>query len=370
MRYLELVLVAEVGLTLTVFAAWTAHLHEQHRRQGIFAQLAASRTLAISQTMRALRDTELEALGRLYENSAEISPEAFYRYTGFLTRSRVVQGWGWAPAVAADDTLSFEQSARDRGIRGFSIWQQDSAGNRMPAAGRQVYYPVFLISPADVNSYAVGFDLGSEPVRRAAIEETMRSRLTTGSEPITLIQDNAGYRALLILRPVYGGGPVETLRGFVFAFLRVEKLLESAGPDTATTRLAVTLLRPDGSAEALAGDGRNPLRQTLAMQRPVLAFDKTFALSAGATQEFLRLHPATGGAYAAVLGVLVTAAITCIFGLMLRIRSLPAQDGAEGRGRPPADAWFSGACSSRNPMPKRRRLPRRVRRRGHAGLRA
>ena len=61
-RYLELVLMAEVGLTLTIFGAWTAHLHEQHRQQGIFAQLAASRTLTISKTMRALRDTELESL--------------------------------------------------------------------------------------------------------------------------------------------------------------------------------------------------------------------------------------------------------------------------------------------------------------------
>jgi len=367
MRCLELVLVAEVGLTLTVFAAWTAHLHEQHRRQGIFAQLAASRTLAISQTMRALRDTELEALGRFCESHEPVLPGAFYRYTGALAHSRVVQGWGWAPAVAASDTESFEQAVRLQGLRDFSVWQQDAAGNRAAVSGRQVYYPVVLISPADVNDYAVGFDLGSEPVRRAAIDEALRSGLTTGSDPITLIQDNAGYRALLILRPVYDADRSGRVRGFVFAFLRVEKLLESAGPDTATTRLAVTLLRPDGSTEALAGDDRRPLNQALSMVRPVLAFDKAFALRASASPEFLRLHPAREAVYAAVLGVLVTAALTCIFALMFRVRAAQPPSGVQAQR--PIPGVLSAVDICRTPMPKRRRMPRRVRRSGHAARR-
>jgi len=370
MRYLELVLVAEIGLTLTVFAAWTAHLHEQHRRQGIFAQLAASRTLTISHTMSVLRDVELESLGRFYESHADVTPEAFYRYTGFLTHSRVVQGWGWAPAVAAGDTGSFELSARAKGMKNFSIWQQDTAGRRSAVSGRQVYYPVVLISPAAVNAYAVGFDLGSEPVRRAAIEEALRSGLTTGSDPITLIQDNAGYRALLILRPVFEHGHSGSIRGFVFAFLRVEKLLECAGPDTATTRLAITLLRPDGSTELLAGDTGNPLRQSLSMMRPVLAFDKTFALNASATADFLRLHPARESTFAALLGVLITTALTCIFGLMLSARATHEQPAAQQQSdMQTALSALYGACAGRNPMPKRRRLPRRGLHSGHADRR-
>jgi len=361
MCYLELVLVAEVGLTLTVFAAWTAHLHEQHRRQGIFAQLAASRTLAISQTMRALRDTELESFGRFCEGSPTVAPNAFYRFTGFLTQSRVVQGWGWAPAVHAAEKTSFEQAARAEGIVNFSIWQQDATGSRSSASGRAVYYPVTLITPTDVNAYAVGFDLGSEPVRRAAIDEALRSGLTTGSEPITLIQDNAGYRGLLALRPVYDRALPGNLRGFAFAFLRVEKLLESAGPNRSTTRLAITLVRPDGSIEALASSGSAHRRSHggLSLVRPVLAFDKTFALSAGAGAEFLRLHPARESAYAAVMGVLITAALTCIIALMFRVREAQEQAAPEAI---PALPPISAAESCRTPMPGRRRTPRRLRR--------
>ncbi len=372
MRYLELVLVAEVGLTLTVFAAWTAHLHEQHRRQGIFAQLAASRTLAISQTMRSLRDTELESLGRFFECSSRVTPDEFYRFAGFLTQSRVVQGWGWAPAVPAAEKALFEHAANAKGDVHFSIWQQAGDGSRAPASGREAYYPVELITPLELNGYAVGFDLGSEPVRRAALDEALRSGLTTGSDPITLIQDNAGYRGILVLRPVYEHKNPGHLRGFAFAFLRVEKLLESAGPNRSTTRLAITLLRPNGSSEALASFGsadRNS-NGTLSMVRPVLAFDKTFALNADASDAFLRLHPARESAYAAVLGVLITAALTCIFALLLRTRTVPDQGGGEGRGLQASGAWLSGAFSSRNPMPKRRRLPRRVRRSGHAARRA
>lgn len=365
-RYLELVLMAEVGLTLTIFGAWTAHLHEQHRQQGIFAQLAASRTLTISKTMRALRDTELESLGRFYESRDQVSPEEFYRYTGFLTQSSVVQGWGWAPAVAAADTEGFEQAARAAGVNNFSIWQQDALGKAVSASGRQVYYPVFLITPAAINAYAVGFDLGSEPVRRAAIDEALRSGLITGSDPITLIQNNAGYRGLLVLRPVFDRERSGYLRGFVFAFLRVEKLLESAGPDTATTQLAISLLRPDGSSELLAGPTADlkPLRENFCMVRPVLAFDKTFALTARASSEFVRLHPARGGVSVAVLGVLLTAALTAVFALMFYNRSIQDEAAAGHTLAYPVSGIPSAAC--RNRMPKRRRKTRRVQFSGHA----
>jgi CHASE1-domain containing sensor protein len=366
--YLELVLVVEVGLTLTIFAAWTAHLHEQHRQQGIFVQLAASRTLTISKTMRDLRDTELESLGRFYESQDRVTPDEFYRYSAFLTQSKVVQGWGWVPAVAEADKARFEKAARARGIKNFSIWQQDALGNNVPAVGRQIYYPVLLITPAALNNYAVGFDLGSEPLRRVAIDEALRSGLTTASDPITLIQDNAGYRALLVLRPVFDRERSGHLRGFVFAFLRVEKLLESAGPDTSTTQLAISLLHPDGSSEPLAGSDK-PLCEAFSIVRPVLAFDKTFALTARASADFLRLHPARGGISFAVLGVLLTAALTAVFALMLRNRLMQEQTGTTRTFSDYiASAGPSVAC--RNRMPKRRRQPRRVRLSGYAARRA
>jgi CHASE1-domain containing sensor protein len=316
--------------------------------------------------MRALRDTELEALGRFYESHDQVTPDAFYQYADFLTQSSVVQGWGWAPAVAAADTKGFEQAARAAGAGNFSIWQQGANGNRDPAAGRAVYYPVFLITPAAINAYAVGFDLGSEPVRSAAIAEALRSGLTTGSDPITLIQDNAGYRALLVLRPVYDRERSGLLRGFVFAFLRVEKLLESAGPDTATTQLAISLLRPDGSSEPLAGSGAGlkPVREAFCMVRPVLAFDKTFALTARASSEFVRLHPARGGVSVAMLGVLLTAALTAVFALIFRNRSIQDEAAAGHTLAYPVSGIPSAAC--RNRMPKRRRKTQRVRFSGHA----
>jgi len=368
--YLELVLVVEVGLTLTIFVAWTAHLHEQHRQQGIFAQLAASRTLTISKTMRALRDTELESLGLFYESRTNVTPDEFFRYSNFLTQSNVVQGWGWAPMVDAEEKDRFEKSVRARGIKNFSIWEKDARGNNVAAAGRQAYYPVVLVTPAAINNYAVGFDLGSELLRRAAIDEALSSGLTTASDPITLIQDNAGYQALLVLRPVFDSKRAGHVRGFVFAFLRVEKLLESAGPDTSTTQLAISLLHPDGSSDPLAGIGSGkPLREAFSMVRPVLAFDKTFALTARASADFLRLHPARGGISFAVMGVMLTAALTVIFALMLRSRLVQEQKTVI---RVASDYTVSAESSSacRNRMPKRRRKPRRIRFSGHAGRRA
>ena len=172
------------------------------------------------------------------------------------------------------------------------------------------------------------------------------------------------------MRPVFDRERSGYLRGFVFAFLRVEKLLESAGPDTATTQLAISLLRPDGSSELLAGStpGLKPLRENFCMVRPVLAFDKTFALTARASSEFVRLHPARGGVSVAVLGVLLTAALTVISALLFRNSSIQ-DEAAEGYTLAfPVSGIPSEAC--RNRMPKRRRQTRRVRFSGHAARRA
>lgn len=122
MRYLEPALVGVVGLVLTLFAAWTAHVREIHNRREGFVQLALSRTETIVETLRELRATGMESLAHFYESSAGVSAEEFRRFTGYLTRSTPVQAWEWVPVVSAADRYRFEATARAAGMAGFEIW--------------------------------------------------------------------------------------------------------------------------------------------------------------------------------------------------------------------------------------------------------
>jgi PAS domain S-box-containing protein len=331
MRRLEPALVVAVGLVLTTCAAWAAHQNEHHVRQEAFAQLAASRTLAIAASLRDLRDYELEGLARFYRGSEHVTLEEFQQYTEFLTNNPAVQAWEWVPAVAAAEKASFEAAAREAGMAGFEVWAQDARGKRVPAAGREVYYPVLYVSPMGVNERAVGYDLGSEALCRAAIEEAARTGLITGSDPMAPVQKTAGQRAMLVLHPVFSDAAPRHLRGFVVAVLRPERLLASAGPDILATHLEIVLRRPDGGIEPLGttSDADKPTGTEFSMLRPVFAFGHVFAVTARADAAFLHLHPARAGWLTTAAGAALSAAMAFVLGMILRGRAALEQLVAE-----------------------------------------
>ena len=96
----------------------------------------------------------------------------------------------------------------------------------MPASGRDVYYPILQAAPDAGNEPAFGYDLGSDPLRRATLEEALRSGLLTSSDPLTLGQESANQKALMICRPVYADGTERRLRGFALALLQSDMLLK------------------------------------------------------------------------------------------------------------------------------------------------
>lgn len=323
MKYLETAQVGTLGLVLTLLAVWTAHRHERYARQEIFAQLAASRTLAIAESLRDLRDIELEGLGRFYEGSNDVTPAEFAQYTEYLTKNPIVQVWEWIPEVSAAEKHRFEAAARGAGLEGFEIWQWDEEGKRVPAAGRKTYYPVLYANPIKNHQAALGYDLGSEPQRRAALEEAARTGLFTGSDPVTPVQGDTNRKWMLIFRPVHENGRSGRLRGFVLAAVRPDKLLGSAHSAISTIHLDITLLRPAGGVESLtAACDADALRNTsLSLRRPIFAFDKIFAVSAHANSEFMRLHPFRAGRLVAVTGSVLTAALCFVVGMIHRRRA-------------------------------------------------
>ncbi len=325
MHGIEPALVVVVGLALTTFAVWIVHQQERHNRQDMFARLAASRTLAIADVLQDIRAVELEGLARFFAGSEYVDHREFKHFTGYLTQNPAVQAWVWVPAVSAADRLRFEEEARAAGLTGFEIWQEDAQGQKIPAATRDVYYPVFQAAPLEVNDYALGFDLGSEPLRRGAMEEARRTGLATASDPVALVLESSENKGLVVFRPVFDDEDPSLLRGFALAVLRMSKLLEyAAGLDTSAMHMDIAFLRHDGEIETLASScsADQPLDAAFTLKRPIFAFGKVFVVNAHAGPTFFHIYPARAAWFAALTGAGLTSMLAVLLGMVFHRRSV------------------------------------------------
>jgi PAS domain S-box-containing protein len=320
-RHLTPLLVFATGLALTLFGAWTAGEREQFARKSTFIQIAEARTAAIAERFKNLRSIELEGLSKFIEGSETVTREGFSNYASYLTKNPAIQAWEWIPCVPSADKTRFEKEAGKAGLKGFEIWQKDEQGRGIPANGRNYYYPVLFMAPVSGNEKALGYDLGSEPVRRKALEEAARTRLPTATDPITLVQETGANKGMLIFRPVFRAGSTGNLRGFSLAVLRMNALLESAGPDKGS-HIEIDTLRTGNKAEPLATTCIEtvPLHTGFYLTRPVLAFGQVFTVTAHANKDFLSLHPARAALMTFLAGLMISGAITLMVTLILRRR--------------------------------------------------
>lgn len=93
------------------------------------------------------------------------------------------RGFGLIRRVAPDRMADFVAEARLDGAPDFEIRQfQPHTGER---------FVIQYIEPIEANREAVGFDVASEPRRRQAAEEAMRTGTATLTAPVTLVQASA-----------------------------------------------------------------------------------------------------------------------------------------------------------------------------------
>ncbi|MFO0595306.1 MAG: CHASE domain-containing protein [Myxococcaceae bacterium] len=97
--------------------------------------------------------------------------------------------------------------------------------------GAGPHYVVSTIEPLEPNRAVLGYDSGSDPVRRAVIERVIATGSAQVSAPIRLVQ-LPGRTGVLLFEPVFTGDPrtaaerERALRGLVYAPVVFEELLE------------------------------------------------------------------------------------------------------------------------------------------------
>ncbi len=296
LHHLEAVATLVFGLVLTVCVAlWVQDAEVRRSRRGL-GRLTVEVAEPVRTQFERISD-HLGALARFAMLHPDLDQEQFQALAGPMVAGAPVIAYAW---------VSFDGHG-------------DGAGTHV----------VSLVEPWSGNEPMVGFDLGAEPVRRAALEQAARTGLATGTAPLTLVHGDAGRRGILVFHPVFRDG---VLLGLVQAVIRPPVLFGNAFSRKdigVASGMRLRFYDVEGSdvAELLAehpapggeGDDAGRIshdRLRLEQTYPVLAFGRTYAMV---------VTPTAGGAVwaspglpwlVAVLGLVLTLAAAMFVGFL------------------------------------------------------
>ena len=269
---------------------------ERNRAQALLADRAAGVAFAIETEFQA--DLEiLYSLRSLFEAGIPVTMDSFSDITSpFLSRHTCIQALEWIPLVPRDGRSMHERSLRAEGFPEYSITEQLADLGLVDAGQRELYFPVTYVAPLEGNEPALGFDVGSESLRREAIDRAARTREIQLSDPVALVQDTTSSLGVIAILAVSEGphrasaAVGENTSGFVAAVFRIERLLHQArlGPgDSAFTTIHFELVdeNVDGQALMMHGSPLNP------GAKPIMGLTFEYPIDIGGQQWRLVAQP-------------------------------------------------------------------------------
>lgn len=185
-RYTETVLCAVVMLTLTLATIWHTVRVERRCRANTFASLAHQQALSIIHELATIQN-QFNDLARQFLAKHAVDAENFRHYASRFDWQDAIQGVALLSAMPAHDVARSEADARAAGSTAFQVWQFDHQGARIPAQGRETFYPARWLEPADFCGLSIGFDLSSDSTVAAALHAAVRcAGQSVATEPMTL----------------------------------------------------------------------------------------------------------------------------------------------------------------------------------------
>ncbi|MFO8236915.1 MAG: CHASE domain-containing protein [Prochlorococcaceae cyanobacterium] len=243
-------------LVLAISLAAFLHASSIKRREALL-RLDQRADLAVENLRRTLTAHEeaLFGLQSLIRATGEPTQAEFFRYTSsHLQRLEGLQALSWNPLVPDHDRTSFEARQRQiPGRQGFRITEKDRQGMLVPAGRRPLSVPVTLIEPLQANQAALGFDIGSDPIRAATIRAALSAESPKATAPIKLVQERGLQKGVLLILAI------EEPKGFVVGVYRLGDLLEDCFRDPAWRDFNMRLLEstPGQEPRELAQVPRN-----------------------------------------------------------------------------------------------------------------
>ncbi len=244
------VLIAMVGIMLTM-VIWLLLLQDEHKvRSARFEMLARERGLAIERELAA--DIELlHSIRAFYAGSSHVDRHEFSVFAHpLLERHKSVLALEYVPRIGHTNRPQFERELGEISGASNSILQLGEKGLLETAGHREFYYPVhYHVQPSASHNSALGFDYGSDPRRRLALAMACDSGRTIASQAISLFDSAEGgatvRSGLFVAIPIYQNGVVSRtpaerrahLQGFVVGLFRLADIVDRAFDDLAPANI-------------------------------------------------------------------------------------------------------------------------------------
>lgn len=226
----SVLLVVLVGLTATMLVWRFAVSSVTEQAEKVFQSQTEALMVEIERSTSAYEHMLLGTQA-LFETLPTVSQAQFRLYVDALKINEIfpgIHGIGFAAFFPHNEKEAHVAAVRRGGNPDYQVH---------PAGNREYYSVATYIEPFEENHSALGFDLWSEPVRRAAMARARDNGTPAASGYVTPVVsdiDNLDGSGFLLFLPVYRKsealntvkGRRDALIGFVFSPLRMEALMK------------------------------------------------------------------------------------------------------------------------------------------------
>ena len=206
---------------------------EQDRLDVLFNQYAASQKQSVQQSLNSLLGV-MHSLQSFFVASEQVEREEFKSFAGMLLSANpFIKALSWNPLIADSERAEYEQQLQEQGFHNFQITELGASKQRLIAADRDEYIPIYYIEPLIENQLALGFDVYSDDTRKQAMELARDSGKAVSSGRIKLVQELEPSYGVLVNIPVYQNHvPVDTveqrrlhLKGYLTGVIQLKDAL-------------------------------------------------------------------------------------------------------------------------------------------------
>ncbi len=315
-QYRDIICVLIAGTILSVYAAWRVYALEVDNRARTFRQIAFSQTGQIGDIFKNIRSSWLEGFSAFLYHNRMIPQQEFQRYSQKLTQNPLIHAWLWAPAVPVDQARTAENRIRKEQNPDFKI--SPSEPDELAATAIDgLVFPILYAEPKAGNFEATGFNLGSEPKRREAIREAVRSKMPVASVPVWRGNNPAKEKIIMVYRPVFSPDQDNLLLGIAAVALRVASLENRSEVNANLVKIELSVLQDQPQITHLVLFNRSSRNdEKCVSRRYIFAFGRVFCLSACPGPEFIEMYPIWKWGAVLLIGLAFTAASAVIAGLI------------------------------------------------------
>ena len=201
-------LVLLIGLATAYYFQQLATEAVRLKQEGDFEYRARETALRIEQRLLGYRQV-LRGVSGLFAASKKVERAEFETYIAELRLPIIypgIQGISYSALLRQGEKANHINVIRQQGFPAYTVH---------PAGERKLYVPVTYLEPFDsINQRAFGYDIYSEPIRRAALEEARDADYAKITGKLRLVQEIGQQKesGFLMVLPIYRvGSPHKSL---------------------------------------------------------------------------------------------------------------------------------------------------------------